>query len=434
MDTTKIFNIDAEIQLLGSILNNQNILLEIIDILEPKDFYKDEHIKIYTAITKMFNKDKSINLTTLADFIGKKLPEVGGITYLTELAGGVASTQNAKVYAEIVKDKSNMRKLLSILKNNLDEAENGELKALDISDKLQTDLIQIKSIESKDDGTLENPLNDFITKLEERYKNGGAIQGIETGLRSIDYRIDGLHPGELFIIAGRPAMGKSVVANNIGVNTAFRNKKTCIFNLEMSKGELLGRTVASVGKINFGRIRNGQLEPDEWEKVTYSSNKLIASNLKIYDKIMTLNGIKSECKMLKLRKGLDVVIIDYLQLIEVRENIGNREQVVSHITRQLKLMAKELECTVIALSQLSRACETRPNKRPMLSDLRESGSIEQDADIVSFIYRDEYYNKDTEDKNIIEFILAKQRNGNIGTIKLAWIPQYQAVGELDYKK
>jgi replicative DNA helicase len=430
MDTTKIFNLNAETQLLGAILNNQNVVYEFIDLLEPTDFYERKHVKIYTTIKYLFTKDKPISITTLAEAAGKKLPEVGGITYLAQLADSVASTQNTKAYAEIIKDKANMRKLQKILKANLNEAENGEANASEINEKIQDDLLQIKDNSTVDDGTLEKPIINFMNKLQERYEKGGDIQGIKTQFVMLDQTLNGLHSNELMILAARPSMGKSAFASNLCTNVALRSqKKVCLFSLEMSKEQLLDRMMSNLAKVEMEHIKTGKLDDKEWEKIAVSSQLVNNGNLKIYDGIHSLNGIKAECKRQKLKEGLDVVAIDYLQLITTSGKFQSREQEVSYVSRQLKLMSKDLKCTVIALAQLSRAPEQRADHRPMLSDLRESGGIEQDADVVIFLYRDEYYNPETENKGIIETIIAKQRNGELGTIKMGWWPQYQLVAD-----
>jgi replicative DNA helicase len=430
MDTTKIFNLNAETQLLGAILNNQNVVYEFIDLLEPTDFYEQKHVKIYTTIKYLFTKDKPISITTLAEAAGKKLPEVGGITYLAQLADSVASTQNTKAYAEIIKDKANMRKLQKILKANLNEAENGEANASEINEKIQDDLLQIKDNSTVDDGTLEKPIINFMNKLQERYEKGGDIQGIKTQFVMLDQTLNGLHSNELMILAARPSMGKSAFASNLCTNVALRSqKKVCLFSLEMSKEQLLDRMMSNLAKVEMEHIKTGKLDDKEWEKIAVSSQLVNNGNLKIYDGIHSLNGIKAECKRQKLKEGLDVVAIDYLQLITTSGKFQSREQEVSYVSRQLKLMSKDLKCTVIALAQLSRAPEQRADHRPMLSDLRESGGIEQDADVVIFLYRDEYYNPETENKGIIETIIAKQRNGELGTIKMGWWPQYQLVAD-----
>jgi replicative DNA helicase len=269
-----------------------------------------------------------------------------------------------------------------------------------------------------------------MNKLQERYEKGGDIQGIKTQFVMLDQTLNGLHSNELMILAARPSMGKSAFASNLCTNVALRSqKKVCLFSLEMSKEQLLDRMMSNLAKVEMEHIKTGKLDDKEWEKIAVSSQLVNNGNLKIYDGIHSLNGIKAECKRQKLKEGLDVVAIDYLQLITTSGKFQSREQEVSYVSRQLKLMSKDLKCTVIALAQLSRAPEQRADHRPMLSDLRESGGIEQDADVVIFLYRDEYYNPETENKGIIETIIAKQRNGELGTIKMGWWPQYQLVAD-----
>lgn len=431
MDTSKIFNIVAEKELLGALLTNNNAMCDVIDSIEATDLYQSNNQLIYAAMVKLFQDNKSFDMVTIAEVLGKKLRLIGGITYLTELTTlGIAS--HAKEYAEIIKEKSNMRILQNALRTSLKEAEEGELNSLQVSDKIQNDLLAVKTNKKTDDGTLEKPMLDFMNKLEARFKNGGAIQGIRTHLTGIDNILNGLNKEEFVIVAARPSMGKTAFSNNIAIGSALKSKaKVSMFSLEMSRDSLMDRLISSIAKIDMNKIKTGKLEDDEWGRIANISGFLGSSTLKIHDDIFSLNGIVAECKKRKLREGLDVVIIDYLQLITTNGKFQSREQEVSHISRRLKLLAKELKCTVIALAQLSRAPEQRADHRPMLSDLRESGSIEQDADIVIGLYRDEYYNVETEEKNVLESIVLKNRNGELGTIKLAWVPRYQLVSNLD---
>jgi replicative DNA helicase len=431
MDTAKIFNIQAEKELLGSLLTSNNSMCQVIDIIEPLDLYKTENQLIYETMVKLFQDNRPFDIVTIAENLGTKIKDTGGITYLGELAAA-GMPRHIKEYASIIKEKSNMRLLQNALRTSIKEAEDGEQSTLEITDRLQSDLLNIKVDKKNDDGKLDKPMIDFMNKLETRYKNGGDIQGIKTHLKGIDGILNGLNKEEFIIVAARPSMGKSAFSNNIAIGAALKSKaKVNLFSLEMSRDSLLDRIISSLGKISMDNIKTGKLQDEEWRKLANISGYISNSTLRIYDSIYSLNGIIAECKKRHIQEGVDVIIIDYLQLITTTGKFGSREQEVSHISRQLKLLAKELKCTVIALAQLSRAPEQRADHRPILSDLRESGGIEQDADIVVFLYRDEYYNAETEEKNIIETLVSKNRNGELGTIKLAWVPQYQLVGNLD---
>lgn len=422
-----LFNLDAEINVLGSILKDENSICKIIDYIEPNDFYNNANKLIYSELKNMYSKDIDITLTTLAENLGNRLPEVGGITYLAKLTD-ILSSKHINANADIVKKKS----ILRTLKNNLAVAQkkiDNDEDPKQVLESIQTD---IKFSTKEESGDTAPIVENFMEDLENRYKNGGDINGIKTQFSRLDDILGGLHRQDFIIIGARPSMGKSVMATNLTTNIALRTKKkVAMFSLEMSGISLVKRMVCNLAKVDSYDLRDGNINDKQWQDITQASNMLVTDKIKLYEVTMTLNKIIAECKRLKIQNGLDVAIIDYLQLIQGLSK-ENRQQEISNISRKLKLAAKELDMTFIALSQLSRGVESRPDKRPKLSDLRESGSIEQDADVVMFLYRDEYYNEETEDKGILEIIVAKQRDGETGTIKLAWMPQFQTIGNIDF--
>lgn len=429
IDTLLYHNREIEQNILGSILKEPKLITKCIEAIEFDDFYETKHQKIYTTLIEMYMDDKSIDLTTIYGTLGAEVTNVGGISYLTELKASVVDCTPLKYWLEILKDKSDRRQIMRFAQ---------ELNANSKIEKNNDDLIQaiqgfnLKAKSDEDSGEVEEALEQVLNEVETAFKNGGQIAGIPTQLIELDNKINGLSKQQLIILAGRPAMGKSTVANNILINLIDQDKKVALFNLEMSKSQIYKKLLAAKGKIKFNNIKTGKMEDKDWVKFNEAQSQFYSkrNNCKIYDKIFRLNGIKAKAKELKLKNKLDVMIVDYLQLIDPQKKCGSREQEVSHISRTLKLLSKELDITVICLSQLSRAVEQRADKRPMLSDLRESGAIEQDADVIMFCYRDEYYNVETEDKNIVEIVIGKQREGETGNIKLAWLPEYQIVGNL----
>lgn len=430
MQMSSFCNKDAEVQILGAIFKNNDVLCEFIEDITYEDFYIERHKFIYKNMVELYKNNIPIEMVTLNEKLGASLASVGGITYLSELAGSSASTKNVKSYARIIKEKSNLRRLQQTLREALREVEEKNLSAEKVGETVGEKLLQISSAAVKESGEVQQPLEELIQLLDNRKETGGEGPGIRTGYRAIDYYLGGFQKDDLIILAARPSMGKTAVALNLALKTAAQKKaKVAFFNLEMGKQQLLERAVSLSTSIPMFDLRQGTFSDEERNKIEACRKSFPFQALRIYDKTFTVSGIRAECKKLKLKEGLDIVLIDYLQLIQGEERAENRVQEVSKITRRLKLMAKELEITVIALAQLSRAPEARLEHRPMLSDLRESGSIEQDADIVMFLYRDEYYNRESEDKGILECIFAKHRNGEIGTAKLRWLPQVQQIQE-----
>ena len=418
--------------MLGCVISSVDKLLEVELILLADDFYVDKHKKIYEIVISLFNRRVGIDLVTVLEEIRKKglLDRCGGVTYITELATSYFASTNVIDYANIVKDKANRRRLIKTSKRLLESAyEEENIKS--IIDKAENELYQVSSNQNTSESvTIYKTIEHTLIALEERYKNGGKLVGQSTGFSDLDKITCGLIKKDLIIIAARPSMGKTAFALNVG-QAVSKSANVAIFSLEMSKEQLTDRLLAAQCLVEYLKIKTGKLNDKEFEEISMGANELAKRKLVLDDTTTLLSDIKAKCRKLKIQNGLDLVIIDYLQLIRTTLNTTNREQEVSHISRELKALAKELNLTMIALSQLSRAPEQRADHRPMLSDLRESGSIEQDADVIHFLYRDEYYNKESEDKNIAEIITGKNRNGQTATTKLAWLGQYQRFGNLD---
>ncbi|MBU5486422.1 replicative DNA helicase [Clostridium sp. MSJ-11] len=420
-------NIEAEKNILSSILYNNDSLGEVIGILQPNDFQEDSNKIIYQSMKKLYMENKSIDIATLVQEVGTNLKEIGGITYISQLASQGITSANMKAYADIVKENSNLKYLYLNLQDQVKNIEKKKVKAEEVTHNVQEIILKANDTKTSD-GDIKEATENVLNILEERFKNGGKVQGIPTGFSKLDMRINGLLKKNFITIAARPSMGKTALALNIA-NNANKHGKVSIFSLEMSKEELLERMLSLRALVEMDKIKFGNLEDKDWSKIAQESEYIANSNLKIHDDIFGIEKIIAECRKRKLKEGLDVVIIDYLQLIETQVKEG-RTQEVSYISRQLKKMSQQLDTTVIALSQLSREPEKRADHRPMLSDLRESGSIEQDSNIVIFLYRDEYYNPETEDKGIVETIIGKNRSGQVGTTKLHWIPEYQRMATI----
>jgi replicative DNA helicase len=417
------YSLEAERELIGAVLNKPDLMCDVIS-LDPTDFYAPAHQTSFLTIKQMFEKGEAIELTTVVNRLGKSLPEVGGITYLTQLYGGTLA-KDVKAYRDIIKEKSVLRKLHSNLQKALRQLEEDK-KAEEIVNFLQEKTLNTGLVQ-EEDGLMELAISEFIEGLENRYKNGGEIPGIKTHLEKLNFLLGGFKKKELIIIAARPSMGKSVLATNLASHIALKEKRNvAMFNLEMSKDAMVKRMVSNIARLESNKMRDGRLNDREWANVLKATAILNTTKLSLYDSTFSINEMYSTCKKLKIQNKLDIVIIDYLGLID-GAGAENRVQEISKISRRLKMMAKELDITVIALAQLSRAPEQRSDHRPILSDLRESGSIEQDADVVMFLYRDAYYNAESKEPDIVEIIVAKQRDGKLGAIKCKWMPEFQRI-------
>ena len=432
MDLAKIppHDIDAEQAVLGSMLTDKDAVNAAIETLKEDAFYREDNRAIYQAIINLYSKSEPIDIITLKDELESmdKFEQVGGYEYLASLPDKVPTTANVQKYIKIVEEKAILRKLIKtaneIIELGYDPAEDVE-DIMDNAEKKIFDIMQSKN--QKGYTPIKDVLVESFTKLEELYNRKQHITGVPTGFVELDYKTAGLHGSELILVAARPAMGKTAFALNIATNAALRgNAPVAIFSLEMSKDQLVNRILCSEAMVDSNKVRTGKLEEDDWVKLAGAIGPLSESEIYIDDTPgISVMEIRTKCRKLKMEKNIGLVVIDYLQLVQgSNKRQASREQEISEISRSLKILAKEINVPVIALSQLSRAVEQRPDHRPMLSDLRESGAIEQDADIVMFLYRDDYYNKESEKKGIAEVIIAKQRGGSTGTVKLYWMGNY----------
>ena len=423
-------DVEAEQAVLGSMLTDKDAVISAIEVLKEDDFYRTDNKSIYEAIMNLYNRAEPIDIITVKaelESLGK-FEQVGGLEYLASLPDKVPTTANAMKYIKIVEEKSTLRNLIKTANEII---ELGYDPTEDVSDIMEGAEKKIFNIMQNNDKKSYSPIKDILvdsfTQLEELYNRKQHITGVPSGFTELDYKTAGFHGSDLVLIAARPAMGKSAFALNIATNAAVRaNVPVVIFSLEMSKEQMVNRILCSEAMVDSNKVRTGKLEEDDWTKLAGSIGPLSDAEIYIDDTPgISVMEIRAKCRKLKLEKNIGMVVIDYLQLVQGsnRRN-GSREQEISEISRSLKILAKELNVPVIALSQLSRAVEQRPDHRPMLSDLRESGAIEQDADIVIFLYRDDYYNKDSEKKDIAEVIIAKHRGGSLGTVELLWLGSY----------
>ncbi len=423
-------NIQVEIEILGGIMQNPNILIEILDSVTGQDFYIKRHTIIFDAICRLFAEGKDINITMLVDVIGREnLNNVGGITYITEIAAS-GMPINFEKYIDILKKCSYRRKAIKAMQKYMskfyDDNEN--------PNKLCGELINLLVDSSSSHNSILNDaklLTLTVDEIEKRYKNGGQISGMETGFMNFDRATNGLKKGDLVVIGGRPSMGKTLMALNIGDKLAERGYNVGLMELEMTPEALGFRRLAYNSDTEAQKLQTGKLSDDEFCKIAITLNRLAKNNKLFTDcsSYQNMLTIKAKAKAIKQAYGLDCLIIDHLTLMDIPSK-NNRSQEIGDVTRGLKLLAKELDINVILVCQLSRAVESRSNKRPIMSDLRESGNIEQDADLIVFAYRDEYYYPDTDDKNIMEWIISKQRNGRTGTLKFRYIDKLQKIENL----
>jgi len=430
-------NLEAEQAVLGAILLDSVAIITVMETLKAEDFYRQAHQYIFEAMIDLNGDNEPIDLITLTTRLQAKqqLAEIGGIQYLTELASAVPTAANVTYYAKIVEEKSMLRRLI---RTATEIVTNGYAEADDVGSLLSEAELRILEIANRKSSTgfvsIKDVLMEVFEKVEKLYNDRGKTTGIPSGFPDLDKMTAGFQRSDLIIVAARPSVGKTAFSLNVAQNVAVRAKETvAIFSLEMSAAQLVQRIICAEANVDAGRIRTGTLEGDDWEKLTMAIGTLSEAEIYIDDTpAITVADIRAKCRRLKKEKGLGMILIDYLQLIAGRGKAGeNRQQEVSEISRTLKQIARELEVPVIALSQLSRGVEQRQDKRPMMSDLRESGSIEQDADIVAFLYRDDYYDKESEKKNIIEIIIAKQRNGPVGTVELVFLKNFNKFVSLD---
>lgn len=420
---------EAEQSVIGSMIMSKDAIVEASEIITGADFYQQQYGMVFEAMVELHDEGKAVDLITLQERLKEKdlPPEISSMEFVRDLLSTVPTSANVKYYAEIVAEKSMLRKLIKTTEEITNACYLGKEKTqdiLEVTEKKIFDLVQNRG--SEEFVPIRQVVLNAIEKIEKASRSQGSVTGIPTGFIDLDYKMSGFQPSDLILVAARPSMGKTAFVLNIAQYMAFHNDVTAaIFSLEMSKEQLVNRLLALESKVDSQNIRTGNLEDEEWAKLIEGANIIGKSNLIIDDKPgISISELRSKCRKYKMEHNLGIIFIDYLQLMTGSGRSESRQQEISEISRSLKALARELNVPVVALSQLSRAVEQRPDHRPMLSDLRESGAIEQDADVVMFIYRDDYYNKDSENKNIAEIIIAKQRNGPIGTVNLVWLPNY----------
>lgn len=431
-------SVEAERAVIGSMMMDGDAIQVAAELLAPEDFYNGQYGVIFKALVDLYHQGIGADLVTMQNKLREMEvpPELTSIEFIGDIINSVPTSANIKHYAKIVQEKSVLRRLIKVTEKvtancYMDKQPLEEI--LDDTEKQVFDVVQKRSASEFEN--IRDVVLRTLDSIERAARQKGHITGLETGFRDLDYKTAGLQPSDLILIAARPAMGKTAFVLNLAEYIALHSRSTiAMFSLEMSKEQLVKRMLSMNSKVDSQKIRTGSLEDDEWGKLVESVRRLGNSNLVIDDTSgITAAELRSKCRKLKMEKGLDLVIIDYLQLMSGsgKRKGDNRQQEISDISRSLKVMARELNVPVIALSQLSRAVEQRPDKKPMLSDLRESGAIEQDADMVMFLYRDEYYNPDTELKGQAEVIIAKQRSGPTGSVHLAWLAQFTKFGNLE---
>ena len=431
-DVTRIppHSVESEQSILGSILLDKDAIITVSETVRPSDFYKEAHKIIYECMLKLSNKNEPIDLITLTEELRKQghLDNVGGISYITSLSTIVPTTSNVKYYADIVKEKSVLRQLIKASNDIINLGYENSVKVEEVLERAEKRIFDISQEKASDDfKSINEVLVDAYDMIEKLYTNKGDVTGITTGFKDLNKKINGLQRTDLILIAARPAMGKTAFSLNLVQNAALKgDASVAVFSLEMSKDQLVQRMLSAQSHVELKKIKTGTLDENDWPRIIDAMAVLSNVNIYIDDTPgIKISELRSKCRKLKIEKGLDLILIDYLQLMEGEGNNESRQQEIAKISRSLKIIAKELNCPVVALSQLSRAPEQRADHRPMLSDLRESGSIEQDADIVMFLYRDEYYHPDSESKNIGEVIVAKNRHGETGSVELVWLGEVQ---------
>ena len=429
-------NVEAEQAVLGAMMLDHNAVITAMEVLQPHDFYREIHRTIFEAMENLHRENKEIDLITLPEELRrmKKLDAAGGLEYVLSLPNLVATAANIEYHANIVKDKAMTRDLITTCTDLTTEAYDGEKEADELIDDAERKIFHLaENKKSGDFDPVGKVVEDTLDKISKLYENKAGLTGLPTGFRDLDKLTSGLQPSDLILIAARPSMGKTAFTLNISQNVGVRQHKTvAFFSLEMSKEQLVQRLLCQISHIDSQKLRTGQLNTDkDWAQLTDACDKLYQAPIYIDDTPgISVSEMRSKARRLKSEHGLDLIIVDYLQLMQGR-NSESRQQEISEISRSLKALARELKVPLIALSQLSRSVESRQDKRPMLSDLRESGALEQDADIVAFLYREDYYDKETENQHITEVIVAKHRNGPTDTVKLYFRGEYTLFLNLD---
>ncbi|GAA0437165.1 replicative DNA helicase [Lentibacillus halophilus] len=438
-DRTPPHNIEAEQAVIGAIFLEPDAMPTAAEHLMADDFYRASHQRIFDAMLRLMDRGEPIDLVTVTTLLSneKKLDEAGGVSYLSDLAGSVPTAANIVYYSKIVEEKALLRRLIRTATDIVTSGFSSEEDVDDILNEAEKNILEVSGRKNTSNfQPIKDVLIDVYDNIEQLHHHDGDITGIPTGYRDLDQITSGFQRNDLIIIAARPSVGKTAFALNIAQNIAIKtDENVAIFSLEMGADQLVSRMLCAEGNIDAQRLRTGKLEPDDWSKLTMAMGSLSNAGIYIDDSPgIRVSEIRSKCRRLKQEHGLGMIMIDYLQLIQGQgQSRENRQQEVSEISRALKALARELNVPLIALSQLSRGVEARQDKRPMMSDLRESGSIEQDADIVGFLYRDDYYDQESEKQNIIEIIISKQRNGPVGNVELAFVKEYNKFVDLDHR-
>ncbi len=421
---------EAEQSVIGSMLMDRDAIIAASEIITADDFYQNQYGVMFDAMVELFNEGKPVDLVTLQNRLKEKdvPPEVSSLEFVREIVIAVPTSANIKSYANIVREKAMLRRLIRVNEEIANTCYSGKERLEDIlsyTEKAIFDLLQNRT--GSDFVPIKQVALNVLERIEAASKSEGSVTGIPTGFIDLDYKTSGMQPSDLVLLAARPSMGKTAFVLNLVDYVAVRKGMPCmIFSLEMSKEQLVNRMLSMESNVDSQKLRTGSLTDADWDAVVEGIGIIGNSKLLIDDTPgISITELRSKCRKIKLEYGLSMVIVDYLQLMSGSGRSGdNRQQEISEISRSLKALAREIQAPVVALSQLSRACESRQDHRPMLSDLRESGAIEQDADVVMFLYRDDYYNKDTDRPNVAEVIIAKQRNGPIGTVELLWRPEF----------
>lgn len=431
-------NLEAEQAVLGALMLDPQKSSIVFEILQPEDFYRDNHKHIYLVIRDIFERGDPVDLVTVAESLRQagRLENIGGIGTISHIAGSVPSAANVEHYARIVAEKSLLRQLIKMAGYIEEKGYEAGEEALSLLEEAEKIILEISQRQNREGFvTIRSILLKTFDKIEKLYANKGSLTGVPSHFRELDRITSGWQPSDLIIIAGRPSMGKTALVLNMAQNAAVKSKiPVAIFSLEMSKEQLVQRMLCSEAMVNQQRVRTGELLDTDWPKLTQAVGPLSEAPIYIDDTVgISLGELRSKARRLKLEQGLGLIVIDYLQLMTVGKRMESRQQEVAQISRGLKGLARELSVPVIALSQLNRGVEQRQDKRPIMSDLFESGAIEADADVISFIYRDEYYNPDSDKKGIAELIIAKHRNGPVGTVELGYLKEFTKFVNLDKK-
>ncbi len=422
-------SVEAEQAVLGGLMLDDSVWDSVVDELYAEDFYRGEHRLIFAVMVEQVESGKPVDVVTLVEALDKRgeLDNAGGIDYLSDLASHARGTANITAYAQIIRERATLRTLIRVAGEIADHSYNpGGREASDLLDEAEKKVFQISDSRARDGGPKQvNPLlTHAVERIDELIKSEGGVTGLSTGFKDLDTKTSGLQNSDLIVVAGRPSMGKTTFAMNIVEHTILNQERpVVVFSLEMPADSLIFRMLSSLGRIDQSRLRSGQLDDDDWPKLTAAISKLKDRPLLIDDSVgLSPTEMRARVRRVAREQGTPaLVVVDYLQLMQIKGYAENRVGEISEISRSLKTLAREFDCPVVALSQLNRGLEQRPNKRPVMSDLRESGAIEQDADVIAFVYRDEVYNEDTSEQGIAELIIGKQRNGPIGTVRLSFL-------------